>query len=485
MNLTISSILRITGMVLVVISIAMLPPILVSLYYGEYHVAMGFVHSIWIGLIVGLFLFAVFRSFRRKLRVRDGYMIIALCWIAASVFGAFPYYYADVLGPINAFFESASGFSTTGATVFDDVESVPKGILIWRSLTQWLGGLGILVFAVALMPALGINGTSVAEPDRPSVSIDALSPKAKRIAFVIFLMFGLLTLTEAILLCIGGMGKFDSVIHAMSTMSTGGFSSYNDSIMHFDSIYIRIVIFIFMIIAGTNFTMFYSYTRRGIKAFTEDTEFKMYLIIMAVAFVAVFAGIFFIETGWSHPGEAANSAFQVVSILTTTGFVSDNFTLWPAFCQMILILLMFIGGCSSSASSGNKVVRITVIIKLVHHGIQTRLHSNVVRPVRINLKDVPKDTVSAVVNSVYLYMITVFIGAFAMAFENINLLDCFTSTISLLGNVGPCFGSIGTSGIFADFSAFTKVFMSFVMIAGRLEIYTLLVLLTPGFWRAD
>lgn len=486
MNLRISSALKITGIVLVVLSVAMLPPIFVSMHFDEHRAAAGFMHAVWNGLIVGAALFLIFRHFGRNFRVRDGYLILTLCWIVASVFGAFPYIYSGTItNPLDAFFESASGFSTTGATIFDNVESVSKGIMLWRSLTSWLGGLGILVFAVALMPSLGINGTSVAEPDNPSVHIEVITAKTKRIATGIISGYMLLTIIETLLLRIGGMGMFDAFIHSLGTVSTGGFSNYNDGIMHFGSIYIRIVIVIFMLICGMNFTMYYSFTRRKFKAITEDTEFKAYWLILIAALLIVFAGVYFIDTGWSHRGEMANSAFQVVSILTTTGFVSDDFTVWPAFCQMVLVLLMLIGGCSSSSSSGNKVVRIVVVFKLVLHGIQTRLHSNVIKLVKLNHKDVPNDTVSAVSNHMFLYMIMLFIGAFVMSFENTSMIDCFTSTASLLGNVGPCFGKIGSLGYFGDFSNFTKAFMSFIMIAGRLELYTIIVLFTPGFWKSE
>ncbi|MCQ2546598.1 MAG: TrkH family potassium uptake protein [Clostridia bacterium] len=456
------------------------------MYHGEHHAAAGFGHAIWNVLIVGAALFLLFRHHGKKYRVRDGFLILAACWFFASLFGSLPYYYAGLVdNPVDAFFEAASGFSTTGATVFDDVEVIPNGVLLWRSMTSWLGGMGILVFAVALMPTLGINGTSVAEPDKPSVTINSFSPKTLRMVSGIIVGYAALTLLEIILLAIGGMGLFDSVIHSMGTVSTGGFSNYNDGILHFGGIYARVIILIFMLIVGTNFTMYYSFTRRGIRAFTEDSEFKAFWLIAVIAFAIVFCGLYFIDTGWTRPGEAANSAFQVVSILTTTGYVSDNFTAWPAFCQMILVLLMFIGGCSSSSSSGNKVVRFVVIFKLVFHGIQTRLHSNVIRPVKLNKKDVPNDTVSAVSNHMFLYIVMTFIGAFVMSLENIDLLDCFTSTLSLLGNVGPCFGSVGVHGYFGDFNYFTKAFMSFVMIAGRLELYTILVLFTPGFWRSE
>ena len=486
MNLRISSALKITGIVLVVLSVAMLPPVFVCMHFGEHRVAAGFVHAVWNGLLIGAVLFLLFRHHGKNFHVRDGYLILTVCWISASVFGAFPYIYSGILtNPFDAFFESASGFSTTGATVFDDVEAVPNGIMLWRSITSWFGGLGILVFAVALMPSLGINGTSVAEPDTPSVRIDVITAKTKRIATGIISGYILLTIIETLLLRIGGMGLFDAFIHSLSTVSTGGFSNYNDGIMHFGSIYIRIVIVIFMLICGMNFTMYYSFTRRRFRAFTEDTEFKAYWLILVIAVAIVFAGVYFIDTGWSHKGEAANSAFQVVSILTTTGFVSDDYTVWPAFCQMVLVLLMLIGGCSSSSSSGNKVVRFVVVLKLVLQGIQTRLHSNVIKPVKLNHKDVPNDTVSAVSNHLFLYMIMVFVGAYVMSMENINMIDCFTATVSLLSNIGQCFGEVGSFGYFGDFNDFTKLFMSFIMIAGRLELYTIIVLFTPGFWKSE
>jgi trk system potassium uptake protein TrkH len=199
----------------------------------------------------------------------------------------------------------------------------------------------------------------------------------------------------------------------------------------------------------------------------------------------IFAGLFFTFTSWSQMGNAANAAFMAVSMVTTTGFVSDNYDLWPAFAQMVLVMLMIIGGCSSSTSSGNKVVRIVVLAKLVFRGLQTRLHPNVIKPVKLNRKEVPNDTVSAVSNHMFLFVVVAFAGAFIMALENIDMMDCFTATISLMNNVGPCFGQIGIAGNFGDFSIFTKICMSFIMIAGRLEFYTILVLCTPGFWRAN
>ena len=486
MRCTFGALFKVIGMITVVLSIAMLPPLLVCVFYGENHAAAGLFHAIWVGIIVGAALFLLLRHIRREATVRDGYLILAAVWIAASIFGAFPYYFSDVLtDPINAFFESASGFSTTGATVFEDVEAVPKGILMWRSITSWLGGLGIIIFAVALMPSLGVNGTSVAEPDTPSVRINHITPKIRRIMLGLTIGYSLMTLVEVILLCIGGMGLFDSVIHAMGTVSTGGFSSYNDGILHFDGIFIRVVIVFFMIVAGTNFTMFYSFSRRGIRAFTEDTEFIAYWCIMFIAFALIFEGLYFADTGWTHAGEAANSAFMTVSTLTTTGFVSDDYMVWPAFAQMILILLMIIGGCSSSTSSGNKVVRFVVLAKLVLHGIQTRLHANVIKPVKLNRKDLPNDTVSAVANHMFLFTVIAFIGAFVLALENIDMIDCFTTTFSLMNNVGPCFGEVGAIGNFSGFNIFSRIFMSFMMIAGRLEFYTILVLFTPGFWRAN
>ena len=406
---TFGALFKVLGMITVVLSIAMLPPVLVCVYYGENHAAAGLFHAIWVGFITGMALFLLLRHIKRDATVRDGYLLLAAIWIAASVFGAFPYYFADVLtNPLDAFFESASGFSTTGATVFDDVESVPKGILLWRSITSWLGGLGILVFAVALMPSLGVNGTSVAEPDTPSVRLNQITPKIHRIMFGLLTGYSLMTIVELFLLRIGGMGFFDAAIHALGTVSTGGFSSYNDGLMHFDGIFIRVVIVFFMIVAGTNFTMFYSFSRRGLRAFTEDTEFISYWALMVVAFLLIFSGLFFMETGWTHTGDAANSAFMTVSALTTTGFVSDDYTTWPAFVQMLLVLIMIIGGCSSSTSSGNKVVRIVVLAKLVFHGIQTRLHANVIKPVKLNRKDLPNDTVSAVSNHMFLFVIIAF-----------------------------------------------------------------------------
>ncbi len=490
-----NSVLKISGQSLVVISFAMLPPLLVCVRYGEMHVAVGFARMILAGLLVGLTLFFFFRTGTKALRVCDGFLTLAVCWLTASAFGAFPYLVTDVLAsPIDALFESASGFSTTGVTVFKDVEGLPRGILFWRSMTSWMGALGILVFAVALMPSLGINGSDISLPEEPSGKINFMSPKTRRVMFGIIIAFIVLTLAETGLLAAGGMSAFDAFIHSMGTVSTGGFSNYNNGLIHFveDSYgvyaggYIKFVIIVFMIIFGTSFTLFHSVIRSGFKMFKNDTEFNLYWIIIFLASLLIFLGLTVSGTESMVGKSISNGVFHAVSVLTTTGYTTSNITVWPAFPKMGLLLLMFVGSCSSSAGSGNKIVRFIVLSELMLFRIRTRLHETVFKSVKLNGRDIQNDTVSGITNHLFLYIVMVFIGAFVLSLENINIMNCFTTSVSLLGNVGPVLIDYGGESIcFADLNWFSKGFMSLMMIAGRLELYTILVLFMPKFWRAD
>lgn len=495
MKQMLSSVFKISGISLVVISFAMLPPLLVCVGYGEMHAAAGFAHAIWIGLLVGMVLFLLFRTGTRVLRVRDGFLVLAVCWLTASVFGAFPYLFTDTIAsPVDAFFESASGFSTTGVTVFEDVESLPHGILFWRSMTSWLGALGILVFAVALIPSLGINGSDITLQEEPSGRIDLMSPKTRRVMFGLTLAVIILTVAAAGLLAAGGMGIFDAFIHSMGTVSTGGFSNYNSGLTHFiadnsgiySGLYIKYVIVFFMIIFGTSFTLFYSAIRSGLRVFKYDTEYNLYWIIILLASLLLFLSFSFSFEGTTAAEDISDGIFHAVSILTTTGYTTGNPLAWPAFSQMVLLMLMFIGSCSSSAGSGNKVVRFIVLSELLFFRLRTRLHTTVFKSVRLNGRDIPNDTVSGITNHLFLYIVMVFVGAFVLSLENVNFMDCFTTSVSLLGNVGPVLiDHGGSSACFAELHWFTKGFMSLMMIAGRLELYTILVLFTPRFWRAD
>lgn len=486
MNLSISSMCRITGVVLVVIGVSMLPSILVSVIYDGSSVFMPFIYTMVITVILGLSLtkFFVHDSFR--LKVRDGFLIVSLCWILSCFVGAVPFMVTGAIPSLaDAFFESCSGFSTTGASILSDIEALPKGLLFWRSFTHWIGGLGILVITIALLPSLGIGGQNIAVSETPGPALDKITPKMSDTAKTLLVIYMLFTVIETILLMFGGMDLFDSLIHTFGTVGTGGFSNYNTSVAHFDSTYIRIVITAFMFLCGVNFNLFYFSVKRGPKVFFEDSEFKLYLMFFGGTAIFLFAVLMISNTYGSFGEAAVDSAFQTASILTTTGFASADYETWPMICQMAILILMFMGGCSSSTSGGIKIVRIYVILQLIRRGVATRLHPNVVENIKLNGKNMPSDTVSAIANHMFLYIAMVFVGAFLIAFENTDLMTCFSSVITCLGNIGPGFGTIGPSENFSAMADFSKYLLSFYMIAGRLELYTLFILLTPKFWSRN
>lgn len=486
MNLSINSMCRITGVVLMVIGVSMLPSILVSVIYDGSDIFLPFIYTMIITFILGLCLAKFFVHDSFKLKVRDGFLIVTFCWILSCFAGAVPFMVTGIIPNLaDAFFESCSGFSTTGASILTDIEALPKGLMFWRSFTHWIGGLGILVITIALLPSLGIGGQNIAVSETPGPALDKITPKMSDTAKTLLIIYMLFTVLETLLLMVGGMNLFDALIHTFGTVGTGGFSNYNTSVAHFDSTYIRIVITAFMFLCGVNFNLFYFSVKRGPKVFWDDSEFKLYLFFSGLIAVFMFVVLMFSRTYTSFGDAAVDSAFQTASILTTTGFASADYESWPMVCQMAILLLMFMGGCSSSTSGGIKIVRIYVILQLIKRGVATRLHPNVVGNIKLNGKTMPSDTVSAIANHMFLYIAMVFVGAFIIAFENLDLMTCFTSVITCLGNIGPGFGAIGPTENFSFMSDLSKYLLSFYMIAGRLELYTLFILLTPKFWNPD
>lgn len=486
MNLSGSSLCRITGVVLMVIGVSMLPSILVCIIYDGPSVYMPFIYTMVVVFILGLLLAKFFVHDSLKLRLRDGMLIVTLCWFVACFAGAMPFVMTGSIPKLaDAFFESCSGFSTTGSTILTDIEALPMGILFWRSFTHWIGGLGILIITVALMPSLGIGGHNISVSEAPSPSLDKVTPKMSDTAKTLFVIYMLFTVLETVLLLAGGMNLFDALIHTFGTVGTGGFSNYNANVAYFDSSYIRVVITAFMVLCGVNFNLLYYAVKRGPRVFLADSEFKLYLFFFGGIGFLMFIIMLISRTYTSLADAAVNSAFQTASILTTTGFSTADYETWPMVCQMAILILMFMGGCSSSTSGGIKIVRILVILQLIRRGVATKLHPNVVERISLNGKAMPSDTVSAIANHMFLYIAMIFVGAFIISFENTDLMTCFSSVITCLGNIGPGFGTIGPADNFAGMASLSKYLLSFYMIAGRLELYTLFILLTPKFWNPD
>lgn len=486
MNLNLSSVFRIIGIVLAVISLSMLPSFIVSLIYDGPDVYSPFFIIMALCFFAGVSLMKLCSHRARKLKVRDGFLIVSICWLLSAAIGALPFIVTgSITDPVDAFFESCSGFSTTGSTILNDIEVLPRGILFWRSFTHWIGGMGILVFAIALMPSLGISGQNVAVSEAPGPSLDKITPKMSDTAKSLYIIYLIFTVAETILLMLGGMNLYDALIHTFGSVGTGGLSSYNDSVGHFDSMYINVVITVFMILCGVNFNLFFMAVKNGIRSLIDDFELRFYMLIFVAVSVIIFAALMITGTYTSVTSALSDSFFQVASILTTTGYSTADYETWPSVCQALIFMLMFIGGCSSSTGGGLKVIRIAVLLKLIKRGISTKLHPNVIETVKLNGRTISSDTVSSIASHTFLYILMVFAGAFIVSFENADLTTCFSSVITCLGNVGPGFGSVGPSETFAGMSALSKLLLSVYMIAGRLELYTMFVLIFPRFWNPD
>lgn len=486
MDLNWNVIFRVTGALFIVIGFSMVPAMIVSVIYTEPEIIEAFIKTIIPSLLFGGLLILLNKQKEGRTKVRDGYIIVALCWILASCVAAAPFVISgEIANPIDAFFETCSGFSTTGASILTDVEAMSKGLLFWRSFTHWLGGMGILIFAIALLPSLGISGQAIAKAEAPGPTLDKLTPKLSDTAKMLYLLYICFTAAETILLMFGGLSLFDSLVHTFGSVGTGGFSSYNDSVAHFDSAYVDIIISIFMILSGVNFNLYFIIIRQNLKGFFKDAELRLYLLIIGASTFLI--GIYLYAAGnisniWTS---FRYSLFQTATIISTTGFVTTDFYLWPTFCKMLLLILMFVGACSCSTGGGVKVIRILVILKLIKRGISLKLHPNAFVSLKINNKPLPVNTVSAIASFVFLYMFTIFAGTIIISMDGFSLLTNFSAVVACLGNIGPGFDLVGPVMNYSIFSNGSKLLLSFIMLAGRLELFTIFLLLTPRFWNPN
>ncbi len=485
MNLSWQAFSKVTGMAFLVIGLSMLPSFVVACIYQELHAFLAFLITIMITSVTGLSLIFIGHDFEHDLRIRDGFLVVTLCWLVAGIAGALPFMMSGAIPNFfDAFFESCSGFSTTGCTILTDIEALPKSILFWRSFTHWIGGMGILIFAIALMPSLGISGQNVVTSEAPGPTLDKVTAKISDTAKTLYTIYLLFTVIETVLLLLGGMDLFDALVHAFGTVGTGGFSSYNDGIGHFDSVYLQGVIIVFMILCGTNFNLFFLSFKQKYNYFLHDSEFKLYMGIIIIFSMLIALNLYFSDV--YAKGEAVRySLFQVSSVLTTTGYATADFNLWPTFSKMLLFLLMFVGGCASSTGGGIKVIRILVLLKLIRRGIATRLHPNAIVNIRVNETTIPSDIVTNTANHAFLYLLIVFASTILVSLDNFDIITSFTSVITCVGNIGPGFELVGPMGNFAMFSWASKFLLSLLMLAGRLELFTLLIIFTPKFWHPD
>ncbi|MGF1637909.1 MAG: TrkH family potassium uptake protein [Cyclobacteriaceae bacterium] len=482
MRFNIKLILSIQGILLIFNGLFMLCCLPFSLYFGDNDWRILLACGLGTTL-TGLGLYFFFKNANDKsLKKRDGYLIVTMGWVLMSLFGSFPYWLTGSL-PVftDAFFETMSGFTTTGATVMDNIESMGHGILLWRSLTQWIGGMGIIVLTVAILPLLGIGGMQLFIAEVPGVTYDKIKPRITDTAKRLWAIYVILTLVECGLLYFAGMSFFDAVNHSLTTMSSGGFSTRQDSIAFFNSPTIEYIIIVFMFLAGTNFSLIYFGMHLDFKKVWDNEEFRNYVKIF-VAFTVLISVALFYGTTMGAEESFRTGLFQLISIVTTTGFATADYTTWLPFLTIIFFFLMFVGGSAGSTSGGIKVVRHVILIKNSLLELKRQLHPSAILPVRLNHKGIRQEITFNVLAFIMIYFIIFSIGALLLSAMGIDFVTSLGATATSLGNVGPGFGSVGPAETFAALPAAAKWLLALLMLLGRLELFTVLMMFNPNFW---
>ena len=477
------TVLRFIGIVILFLGISMVVPLAVSILYQDGSTRSFFL-SIFVTCGVGLLL-SIFTEKREEgqLNHRDGVAIVTFGWISAALFGTLPFLFSGAIPDFsNAYFESMSGFTTTGASILQDIEALPEGLLLWRSQTQWFGGMGIIVLSIAILPFLGVGGMQLYKAEIPSPVVDKLKPRISDTAKTLWKVYLLITTLEIILLALGGMSLFDAICHAFCTMPTGGFSTKNASIAHYHSPYLDGVIIVFMLLAGINFSLHYKLIKGNVTVFGKDPECRVFLILVALLIGVVTLDIY--GTVYDSLAKAFRfAAFQVSSIITTTGFVTADYGGWPPFSQKLLLLCMFLGAMAGSTGGGIKTMRIILVVKHSYQEIFRIIHPHAVTKLKLGGRAVQPEILSSIWGFIILYLGIFVVSAVVMAALGLDVISAFSSVAACIFNIGPGLGSVGPVSNYLTVPLMGKWVLIFCMLLGRLEIYTAIVLLIPEYWR--
>ncbi len=444
----------------------------------------AFLYSFCLSVTIGIALSLIPKS-KYPLKYRDSYALVTFGWLSAGFFGCLPYFFSGAMSSFtNAYFESISGFTTTGASILTDIEALPPAILLWRSFTQWLGGMGIIVFALAIIPYLNIGGMGIFQAEVPGPTAEKLTPRIQDTAKVLWMVYFILTLVLIILLRIGGMTFFEAINHSFTTMSTGGFSTNNSSIAGFNSPVIEWILSVFMIVAGINFALHYRFMFKGLKlkTYSQDSEFGFYLLFIFLAIVSI-SCVILIKQGGNIVNTIRNVCFTVASIVTTTGFGTADYELWPIFGQFVLLFLMIMGGCAGSTAGGIKSVRFMLVIKYIYVELLKLIHPNLIRTVKVRDSVVDRNVLASILGFIYIYTAVMILSLLLVSLETNDMVTTLGSVVASLSNIGPGFGTVGPTDNYAHLGTFTKWILSLDMVMGRLEIMTILILFLPKTWR--
>jgi trk system potassium uptake protein len=475
-------IFRALGYLLFVEGIAMMLSFVISLIYNEYD-QNAFLISAGINILLGGLLVLSTLHCSKDIGRREGYIIVSLVWIVFSFFGSLPYIISGAIPNFtNAFFETISGFTTTGSSIIQDIESLPHGILFWRSITQWLGGMGIIVLSLAILPIFGIGGMQLFMAEVPGPTPDRISPRIRQTAKTLWILYLGFTIAETLLLRVGGMSLFDAVCHSFTTMATGGFSTKQASISHWPSPFIQYVIVIFMFFAGTNFTLSYMAIRGKLKRMLKDEEFRYYRMFIIGFTLVIFAGLL-ITSDRGIEQAFRDALFQVVSIITTTGFVTSDYLTWIPILTILIFSLFFFGGSAGSTGGSIKIMRIALLLKNSYYELRRMVHPHGVIPVSFNKRSVDEKIITNIVVFFLFYFFIFSTGVVIFTIFEPDLESAAGAVATSLGNIGPGLGNVGPIENFAHVHPFGKWFLSFLMLLGRLELFTVLVIFSPFFWK--
>ena len=474
---------RVLGLMLMVFSTSMLVPIIFATIYQENTLPMFFL-AFTITMIVGFLSWLPARNMKGEIRIRDGFIITVLFWLVLSTFGALPFALSQEtnLSFIDALFESISGLTTTGATVFTNLEDLPKSILYYRQQLQWLGGIGIVVIAVSILPMIGVGGMQIYKAETPGPIKDTkLTPRIAETANALFKIYVFLTVVCAIAYWVAGMSWFDALSHSFSTISIGGFSTYDESLGHFDNNAVLTIASIFMVVSGLNFALHYTaWHARSIKSYISDPEARLFVLVILFGILVT---TYFLYTTASMPNEEILfvGVFQLISILTTTGFTTTEFHLWPSFLPFFLILLSFFGACAGSTGGGIKMGRILIMSQQVVREIYRLIHPNAVLPIKTKKHKIPERVTDGIWAFFGIYFFIFYVMVLLLLANNVDYITAWSATAASFNNLGPGLGAVAEN--YADLNAMSKAILCSGMLLGRLEVFTLLVVLSPTFWR--
>ena len=474
-------VLKSLGIVILIEGLCMVLPLLVSLIYGQGD-AISFVISILISVTAGSLLYRIpIRN--SNFYARDGFAVVALSWIVISLFGSIPFIISNSIPSfIDAFFETVSGFTTTGSTILHEIETLPKGILFWRSFTQWMGGMGVLILTLAVLPSVGTGSLHIMKAEATGPTTEKLVPKLGQTAKILYTIYIVMTSMQIIFLLTAGMPLYDSLIHAFGSAATGGFSNRNLSVGAYNNAYIEIIITVFSILFGVNFGLYHQMVRGNIKSFCKNEEFGFYIGTILVSIVLITTDLY--ANGFFSIGQSLRfSSFQVGNIITTTAFSTSDFSLWPTFSKTVLVILMFFGGSAGSTSGGIKCIRILILLKIVKREISKIIHPRAIHTVKIDNKVIDEDTLTGTLTFFFIYALVFAMSTLVISIDGKDFVTSATSAIATLSNIGQGLGTVGPYGNFSSFSPLSKLILCFNMIAGRLEFLPMLVLFSPMAWK--